>query len=933
MPTTASPNWFFRHLPKLLIALLAVTAASGAVYLVKRKTPEDYLANAQTLRDKGELQAAMIETKSALQLAPDRAEVRLLLGQLHYAANDFASAEKELTRAMEMGARKEAAVLALARVLIAMRNPDRLVSELTLPDTSPLADKAALQALRAKAQFMQGDSAGAEASLIQADGFQADHPDTLHARAQILQAQEHPEEALSQIDKALTKDTKNADYWATKGELHNQLKQPKAAVEAFAKALTIAPTHINARLALVQGHIDNKAMDDAEKALKPLRAQAPKHLIGIYLEGLIDLHRQRFQESLGKAQNVLQSAPDAKLARLLAGASSAALGKHEEAMTHLNQVLQVDPENSFAKKLLATSLLEVGQTDRARAILDTMHGLADDPSITSMRGNILLREGDFAAARSQFAKAVESGSTNANSYVQLAVSEAGLGNVEAMLDALGKAAHADKTTKSDLLLINGLIKTGRFDEALRAVDTLAKKQAPAAMPHNLRGVIHSAKKDTRQARASFEAALKADPKNLEAATNLANLDILDKNFKSAQARFEAIIQQTPNYTDAHVALAKIAMTQQADALAREHLEKAKKLDPNHIEARQLLGRYWLGKNNPGIAIQEAREGLAATKDTRFHELIGLSLSQQGDHKGALAAFERWANDQPNSAQAMLRLGQAQATLGKRKDALRSLDRALASNPEHFDALSAKAGILVEEGRAEEAVKLARDLQVRQPNQAAGYMVEGNALLAARKPGEAAPLLVKAATLSGKKEWMVKAAQAYSNAGNHAESARVLNTWLQTHPGDTPVRGDLALILERAGKPREAADQYRQLLRANPQDVAAQNNLAMVLLGLKDPGAVTAAEQAYKLAADNPMVMDTLGWVLVHNSQGARGIKLIKQAFDKQPNNLEFHWHYAKGLAVMGEPVLARHELESFLAKGKTSPWGEEARKLLETLKR
>lgn len=931
---TASPPWLKRHSPKLLIALVAAAVAIGGGYAVSRKSPEDHLAHAKALQAKGDAKGAMIEIKSALQLAPNDPAVRYLLGQAHYTSGDYVSAEKELQKAIELGRDADEARLLLARALIAMNRPERVIEHIQLSDTAPASAQARYLALKAKARFIQGDAAAARESLEEADKRAPGHPEALFAHAQIQQALGDASGALARLEQALAKAPEVAEYWVTKGELLSALGRKAAALAAYDKALSLAPLNVPARLAVIQGNIDAGDLGQAETGLKILRAAAPHHLIGMYLEALLDFRRQRYQDAYARLQPVLRGAPDARQARLLAGAVSSVLGKQEEALNHLNQVLQGDPGNALANKLVATTLLRLGQTDKAKAVVDAIDSDADDPGLSMLRGQVALRSGDYAGARAQLTKAVSQGARDPGVFLDLASSEERLGDTSAMLDALSKAAALDKSsTGADMLLINAHLKDRRYDEAFKVADGLARKQVSPALPHNVRGVIHSARRDFGQARASFEKALEIDPQFLDAANNLAYLDIQARDFKSARARFEQVLKHAPNDSRAWLALAKIATVQRDEAGVREYLEKAKRADTKNVDARQLLVRYWLGKNNTGFALQEAREALAATGEPGFHELIGLALAQQGDKPGALEAFERWAHDKPDSAQALTRLGQAQALLGRRKEALRALDRAIALQPEHFAALASKMSILAEDGRPNESIKLAQTLQSRYPNQVIGYIGEADALAARKQWLDAARLYARSARMADSNRLLARAAQTYASAGAAAEAIAVLRQWLETHPKDRAIRRELAMAHEKAGQRREAIEHYRLLLQADPKDLIAGNNLALLLFAEQDPGAVAAAEQAYRLKPDSPHVQDTLGWILVHSGQGPRGIKLIKQAFDAMPESLELHWHYAAGLAAMGEPALARFELDRLLSRDKRFPQESEARRLMASLKR
>ena len=102
--------------------------------------------------------------------------------------------------------------------------------------------------------------------------------------------------------------------------------------------------------------------------------------------------------------------------------------------------------------------------------------------------------------------------------------------------------------------------------------------------------------------------------------------------------------------------------------------------------------------------------------------------------------------------------------------------------------------------------------------------------------------------------------------------------------------------------------------------------------MHDKRAVAIAEQAHKLAPDNPAITDTLGWILLEQGQVARALPLIQKAYAKQPDNLTLHYHYAVALARNNDRARAQNELERLLGRGMLFPEEQEAKDLLKQLK-
>lgn len=151
------------------------------------------------------------------------------------------------------------------------------------------------------------------------------------------------------------------------------------------------------------------------------------------------------------------------------------------------------------------------------------------------------------------------------------------------------------------------------------------------------------------------------------------------------------------------------------------------------------------------------------------------------------------------------------------------------------------------------------------------------------------------------------------------------------PQDAETRLALASLLLNRKQYKAAAEHYLVVNKSHPGSLIVLNNLAWALHEAGDPRAPTYAEQAFKLAPDNPSVMDTLGWILVQQGQTARGLKLLQQALSKKPDAAEIQWHLAAAYAKSGDHSRAKGELERLLASGMAFPQEAEARTLLRTL--
>jgi Flp pilus assembly protein TadD len=121
------------------------------------------------------------------------------------------------------------------------------------------------------------------------------------------------------------------------------------------------------------------------------------------------------------------------------------------------------------------------------------------------------------------------------------------------------------------------------------------------------------------------------------------------------------------------------------------------------------------------------------------------------------------------------------------------------------------------------------------------------------------------------------------------------------------------------------------LALSPTNPQVLNNLANVLMRLKDPGAVAIAEKATLQNPIDANLADTLGWALFQNSQIDRALQVLQAARSLDAKNSDVRYHLAVVLVQKGNKTEARAELEAALKNERPFESKTEAVALLKTL--
>lgn len=918
--------------PRLLVILLLGAGLLGAC---DSRDSAALVDEARTLAAAGDRKAAIIQLKNAIAQDEDNAEARFELGALYLEQLDLASAEKEFRRARQAGYAENAANAMIARALLGQREFQRVLDELPVPEGSD-RDTASLRALRATAELGLDRKDAARAALQRALADAPDNADVQLALAHLALADNDTAKARQALDEALRIDPGHRDSLQLKGTLLRATRQTGEASVVYQEILRIDPRNVTARLALADIALADGRLDDARKEVDAVLKATPGNLQARYTEALIDFQEKKIARARDNLAAVLKAAPDYAPALLLGGAVEYALGNLQTAETHLNKVLKAAPNNLYALRLLAATQLRLGRVDDAsRTLAPALKGAGEDVGVLTVAGEIALARKDYARAAAYFEDAAQRSPGNASLRTELAISRLAQGDSRAMADLQAAATMEGEGTsnRADTLLILNQLKQKQFDAALASIAALEKKQGVNPLTWNYRGGAHLGKQDLARARDSFAQALKLDPAFYPAAANLAQLDLTDNQPAQARQRFESVLKADPKHQHAMLALADLALRAQDEKAHVGWLEKAIAAQPQALPPKLALARHLLGKGERNKALTLAREAHDAHPEhPAAIDLLGTVQLALGDTTNALASYRKLVERLPGQAAPLVKLATVQIVAKDFPAARQSLQDALRAQPGSLDAQMMLGNVENQSGRHDEALRIARQVQKQRPDAAAGFVLEGDAVLARKDAAAALAAFERAHKLAPSGALLLRQLQALNAVQRPEEGEKRLADWLQRNPQDASTRAALAEHLIRRKQYPAATAHYLILDQSNPGNLLVLNNLAWALAESGDKRALDYAEKALKLKPDNAAVLDTLGWILVRQGQPARGIKLLQDALSKTPDAAEIQWHLASAYAQTGDRVRAQRELERLLATGVAFPEEHEARALLKQLK-
>jgi len=711
--------------------------------------------------------------------------------------------------------------------------------------------------------------------------------------------------------------------------------KPSDAIEVLTKLVGASPFNGQARFSLISLLTAENKFDEAAAAINAMKQAAPRDIRPNYLSGILALRKGETLKARDEAIKVLSVVPDHPPSLVLAGAAEYQLGSLSTAADYLRKALATNPENIYARNILIAIYLQQGQPGKAEdALAPALKSTPNEPAVLRAAGEVALANNQLKEAATYYAQALALEKNSVMTQTRLAQIRLANGDVGDAVAGLEAASSLDKEQyQADLSLVALYFDKRDFDKALAAVAMLEKKQPNNPMTHNVRGAVQVGKKDFKAARLSLERALTIQPNYLPAASNLARLDLADKNPSAAKNRYESIVAKDPGNDGALLALAKIqSLTNAPVNDVVDTINRAIKANPGSAQARVALVGFYTKQADLKAALAAAQSAQTAMpNEPRIVEALGIAQVAAGELSEGLETFNKLTRMQPDAPLPLMRLASAQYASKSTDAAIATLRRVISLKPDLLDAQREIIAVQIASGRAEDALKEAKSIQKLRPTEAIGFAAEGDILASQKRFADAGNAYAEAIKRQSVAELVARQYQMLIAAGKAPEANALAGKWIQANPKDTVLRFQIANDLLAKKEYRDAAARYKEIIAIQPANFGVLNNLAWVLHQVQDSSAIGYAEKAYTIATGNPEVMDTLGWLLFSKGDTARGMALLQQAVSASPRNLEARLHLAKAFMAASDKAAARKELEAITSEKESSSIANEAKQMLQSL--
>ncbi len=586
-----------------------------------------------------------------------------------------------------------------------------------------------------------------------------------------------------------------------------------------------------------------------------------------------------------------------------------------KAIEELKLALQYDPTSSFLGMELADLYTLTGRWRNAlQEAEDALNRNPDSPEVRKFLGRLYLRlladerrqqvPADLQQkAIQQFEQIVAKDPNDTESQLILAQLYRAIGENAKAEEVLKNTVasqpdSAEASTQLALLYVD-------MGDYRGAIELLKKVTAQASDPQVLATLAYAYGqiRDFSSAASTYESLLEKDPGNLTYRKALGQSLLFGGKYEQARAQFQSAIQANPRDAESYLRLSQVYRAQHNYDLARENLGKAIELEPDNLELQynQALLAEEEGKIPEAVGlIQKILDSTARTggsvytsqeKSNRgiFLEKLGTLHRDQVDFDAAESTFKQMVELGGDVAlRGNVRLLETYQEDRQYEKAVAVAEKATEQSPQSRELAMARASLLASLGEVETAVDLLEPFLNDEDSNREIWLALAQVYLRAKEFHQATDAVGKAQPLS------------------------------ETDDEKAHIHFLYGSIWERQKQYDKAAEEFRRALALSPDSAMTSNYLGYMYAeqGIHLDEAVRMIQRALEDDPHSGAYLDSLGWAYFKQNRLDLAEQHLRKAAARLPNDPTIRGHLGDVFYQTGQISEAQTEWETALQEWK-----------------
>ncbi len=764
------------------------------------------------------------------------------------------------------------------------------------------------------------------------------------ARAQEYIAEANYPKARVALRNVLKIDPKDGEAYYLFAQVEEKEKNWRNAVQLYQEAVRLVPDHSAAQIALGKYYLEARLVQPVVDAADVVLRKHPSHPQASALKIAVQAVTEQAGPSvLPQAEALATQFPAEPDVAILLATLYANQHRYRDAEVTLRRALVAHPNDLDLLTNLNTVLTQARNRDGAETVIRQM--IEVDPKSYDHRLRL------------------------ARLYVAAGVSD----RAEAVLR---EAVALDPESEQRRLVLAEFFVKRKDTSAAERVLLEAAAQIPLStqLQFGLGALYRNSGQDAkaRQRYAAIIEEYKGKPASLEAKVKLAEMDLMAGRQVDAERQVEDVLKENPRSSDGLILSGRMALGRRNGKeavqafrtvlhdqpelagvqyllgqayqligdtnLAKESFERAVALYPDQVDAKRSLAVLESRRGH----YQQARARLDDLLKQRPDDVVALDMLMTLDlatknWQGAEQTLARLRHVSAENYLALMAEGRFCEAQRRVAEAARAYEQATALAPNEPEPLSFLVRLEVAQGQTTRAKARLESLLVSRADHPFAHGLLGEVLSLMGEYKGASLQYHEATRLNPKwgTPWLNWATLALSQK-KADEAVQILEHGLKANPDSEELHMLLASARSEQGQVDSAMTAYETVLRLNPRNLLAANNLAVMLVERKgDPSSLQKAfglSRDFEKEAPHPLFIDTLGWVRFKMGQHEEAIRLLKHAVAKSPEMSVLNYHLGIAFFQSGKRAEARTYLSKSLKSADPFEGRREAEQVLAQLR-
>ncbi len=758
-----------------------------------------------------------------------------------------------------------------------------------------------------------------------------------------LEASNYPKARVA-LRNVLKIDPKDAEAYYLFARVEEKEKNWRNAVQLYQETIRLAPDHTGALVTLAKYYLEAHMTEQVSEAADKVLTRDSRHPQARALKLAAQAVTEADIPSVVLATEALaaQFPAEPDVAILLATLYGQQ-HRYREAESTLRRALEAHPRDMDLLNNWSLILTQAKDMTNVEAVIRRM--IEAEPKSMDHRlrlARFYIEQGSYPNAEAVLRDAVALAPEDEARWIVLAeyfVHRKDSASAERVL--LDAAAQIPYSNKIQLALATFYRKSGQDEKARGRYTALVEEHHDK--PVGLEAKVKLAEMEflagrPAEAERQVQEVLKANPRSSDGLILSGRMALARRNGKDAVQAFRIVLHDQPELATVHYLLGQAHQLTGETNLAKESFERAVALYPNQVDAKRSLavletrsGRYGQARTRLDELLKQRPDDLDALDMLMTVDLVTKNWSG-AEH--TLQRLQTAVREHPLTYMAEGRLHQAQ---GRAERAVIAYERATVLAPNDPDPLLTLVKLEVAQGHLKQAKARLETLIDKHPDHLFAHGLLGEVYTIAGDVSRADAHFEQATKLNPK--WLtpwLDWGSLWLGQKRFDQAAQVVHNGLVVNAESEELYMLQASVRSTQQELDGAINAYESVLRLNPKNVLAANNLAVLLVDHR--GDPQSLQKAFALSRDfeketpHPLFLDTLGWVRFKMGQQEDAIRLLKDAAAKAPEIPVLNYHLGIAFFQSGKRAEARTYLSKALKSADSFDGRREAEQVLAQLR-